>query len=808
MSTQKKLITLCFATVFTLGLAACGGGGSDAPPASGMMDDDVSLEGKYIPSGATIAGVDAPDVTLTAANGESVDLPGLGTVECASDDGCSGTVADGVLTITGDLKIVSVDPALDSETATVLAGLAVDMLPDAPDPAIGQRQAISSAIAAAMTAVDAVADDSTAAEVEAAENAIAAANAAIAEAGDILASEAAVERGKVAALQTSLDEAKTSRMVKMDADAEERQAAMEAEARRTEQVAAINMAIEAARTAVGMVNDESTQQQVDVAKAAVANANAKIAEAADVSDDMKATHTASVTTIETSLTNAETSWDTAQVASQELADQRMAISNAIDAARMAVAAVNDDSTDEQVEAATQAIADARVVIAGAADVPAEEKAANTGTVGEIMAQLDTAKTARMVAMDAADDEQRKTDAAMAATAAKLYVGINASTGDTSDSARRYAAYTAGDSEIVVTFGLDADATTGNLSEDKKTMVPDNAGWEGKRYTRTTPASDGTYEAVVFSNIGEPTMGEKFDAQYSDNLTAGVLNTTTTELPANVDKVAIDSFDLSAGTARYKLPDPNPSVATAITESGSFHGVRGTYSCTPTDATGCSATLATKGLTLSDGVWTFAPTKADERVTDQADVDYASYGWWLYKSADGNTFAASAFVDDKGTAPTTAIGNLVAGTATYSGGAAGKYALSSSTGGTNDAGHFTAKAMLEADFEDDMITGTIDRFIGADGESRDWSVELKKTDIADTGVIDGTDVDGNPVGTVWTIDGTAADAAGQWSGALKDTADTTTDTSGVPKVATGTFFSEYGTTGNAGNMVGAFGATKQ
>ena len=37
MSTQKKLITLCFATVFTLGLAACGGGGGggDAPPVTG-----------------------------------------------------------------------------------------------------------------------------------------------------------------------------------------------------------------------------------------------------------------------------------------------------------------------------------------------------------------------------------------------------------------------------------------------------------------------------------------------------------------------------------------------------------------------------------------------------------------------------------------------------------------------------------------------------------------------------------------------------------------------------------------------------
>ena len=124
MAIQKNLITLCFATVFTLGLAACGGGGG--APVSDMdgpdMDGDGSLEGKYIPSGTTISGVDVSDVTLTAASGESVDLPGLGTVECASDDGCSGTVADGVLTITGDLKIVSVDPALDSGTAMVLAG--------------------------------------------------------------------------------------------------------------------------------------------------------------------------------------------------------------------------------------------------------------------------------------------------------------------------------------------------------------------------------------------------------------------------------------------------------------------------------------------------------------------------------------------------------------------------------------------------------------------------------------------------------------------------------------------------------------
>ena len=43
MSIQKNLITLCFAAVFTLGLAACGGGGDDAP-ATGMAEPMEPME--------------------------------------------------------------------------------------------------------------------------------------------------------------------------------------------------------------------------------------------------------------------------------------------------------------------------------------------------------------------------------------------------------------------------------------------------------------------------------------------------------------------------------------------------------------------------------------------------------------------------------------------------------------------------------------------------------------------------------------------------------------------------------------------
>ncbi|MCY4406416.1 MAG: hypothetical protein OXC15_08610, partial [Rhodospirillaceae bacterium] len=123
---------------------------------------------------------------------------------------------------------------------------------------------------------------------------------------------------------------------------------------------------------------------------------------------------------------------------------------------------------------------------------------------------------------------------------------------------------------------------------------------------------------------------------------------------------------------------------------------------------------------------------------------------------------------------------------------------------NDAGHFTARATLEADFNEDMISGTIDNFMGVGG-AKDWSVELMESAIGNTGLIraatDAAVAEADPgAKTKWTIDGTAATASGAWSGALKDN-----DDGGVPAIATGTFYTEYG---NGGKMVGAFGADKQ
>ena len=433
--------------------------------------------------------------------------------------------------------------------------------------------------------------------------------------------------------------------------------------------------------------------------------------------------------------------------------------------------------------------------------------------------------------DAADaaEEARKAAEAEAAAAAMMAAAMKLHDGISAPSATAAAAYGTGDNanDIAVTSGT----ASANLSEDKMAMVAALHGWAGKSYTHTVPSTadsgaGDTYEAMVYSNIGEPTPGAKFSTLYTltaattDNpgetaaLATGVAGSTTdaeTEVQA---RVASPRFDQSAGVKEFELA----TNAVRVMIPGSYHGVSGTYNCTPANDSTCAVQVAAKGyalggtadsdnaFTVGGGSWTFKPSNPDALVMSVPDANYASYGWWIHKSADDKKYIASAFVDEKGTVDAASGVAALQGTATYSGGAAGKYALYSATGGMNDAGHFTAAATLEANFNDDTITGTINNFMGADGMSRDWSVELKASAVANAGGINGSAAQAaanetlTNQETVWTIGGDASAASGGWSGTLFDNGDDS-----VPKVATGTFTSSYST---SGEMVGAFGANKQ
>ena len=549
-------------------------------------------------------------------------------------------------------------------------------------------------------------------------------------------------------------------------------------------------------TAAGAIDtsDLSTQELVDAARTAIATLRGALAAAADVSDADKGMY-------QTQLNDAVMAVDMAQggidTATRRM-NQMTALSGASGMLQTALAALSGSTpTQALLDAANNALTALNGAISGGADLTDTEKAPYQREANNAAAPINTAQTA----FDKAEDEATKAEiAAMAVTASKLYAGISAPGGAGADT--RTGAYGTGDNaaDIAVTIG---DAAAVNLSEDDDAMVADRHGWTGMMFT-AEPEDDGTYEAVVYSHVGEATVteGALFNVAYTLDATTGETTAVTGLTGHETSRVASSSFDQSAGAKTFKPGENEQRIMLA----GSYQGVPGTYYCAAADrAVGCSATIADMGFTLAGGTWTFKPTNPATRLMDTSapDENYASYGWWLHKSEDGDTYTASVFHDYRGTdAGTVAIADL-RGSATYTGGAAGKYALRSSTGGTNDAGHFTADVELNATFaEDHTISGTIDNFTGGDGEGRDWSVALSESTISDAGAITGdpeTAGDTAAQMTVWTIGGTAADAAGQWSGDLREQG-----TDSVPGIATGTFHSMYG---GDGQMVGAFGANE-
>ena len=317
----------------------------------------------------------------------------------------------------------------------------------------------------------------------------------------------------------------------------------------------------------------------------------------------------------------------------------------------------DPSMEEQQIAALEAqIAELRTQLG----LPADGDVG--ATVAELQAQLKELQDAKAAAVEMA---RMDAEAALMALAKKLHTNIDDLT----------------NAVISVAAGCDSDGTlqvarvSGNpvdLSVDKEVMVAALSGWEGMKLT-TAPTGDGAYEAVVYSIVDAPTQGKKFGGAAADDefqyalvngaVAMTVAGTGLADAAAIAAQVGLTGVTRTAGTETFKLPDPNPGGSTIILVLGSFHGVSGTYSCTPsTPADGCSAAVAASSFTLAGGTWKFTPSDANVRVTDSPDTNYASYGWWIYESEDGETFNASAFNILRGTVPAAAGITALLGTA--------------------------------------------------------------------------------------------------------------------------------------------------
>ena len=329
------------------------------------------------------------------------------------------------------------------------------------------------------------------------------------------------------------------------------------------------------------------------------------------------------------------------------------------------------------------------------------------------------------------------------------------------------------------------------------------------YSNVVPLASEGHDTMVVRTVA--TMGAEFlKASFvSANVTKADSFDDDGKLTITLDTANSRIAGSAFSTLASKEHDTNHFTGTGndrtghFRTSGTYWGVSGTYSCDPGDATMCTSVVdaETGNLELTGGAWTFTPADPKAMVAEGKSVEY---GWWSNEPEGAMPLEVGIFFD-----PAAATGHTgthtIGGKATYSGHAVGSYAIHRGVGQENDSGNFVAEAMLSATFgnidvdndgtgDGANISGMIDNFMDADGESLDWTVTLKKADItANNGMFAS-----GANGTVWSMGDAKSDASGSWDGGLSGGANTE-----APTAAGGVFTSEYG---NVGRMAGAFGAS--
>jgi len=366
-----------------------------------------------------------------------------------------------------------------------------------------------------------------------------------------------------------------------------------------------------------------------------------------------------------------------------------------------------------------------------------------------------------------------------------------------------AAPSGANSRAKVTASSDGEVAVAVTGYTQTTNVPDMIeGFRGVELEK--PAATSHRQAWVYTDIDDATAGSgsaKLEALYHFTSVPGE---KTFSVDPRGDDAEEDAIPWGAVTRiGSAITTVGPTGAEQLTSfAGSVKGVSGTFWCTGTctapatnpntgvvgDTSDATGDGRNDGFVTADdstgtgapaGTWTF--TVDPGATIDVADDDgYLAFGWWLHKRGDDKPTAermnVATFAQAYGLAPrrpeqtvdattraVTAIttpsakadtpqiagnGVFLTGTATYSGGAAGKYAIAESTTDSAEGGHFTANATLTADFDADSdgnigngndvdgikLTGMIDNFMTGD-MARDWTVSLSYD--ANSGAVNGT-----------------------------------------------------------------------
>ncbi len=327
------------------------------------------------------------------------------------------------------------------------------------------------------------------------------------------------------------------------------------------------------------------------------------------------------------------------------------------------------------------------------------------------------------------------------------------------------------------------------------------------------------DLVVYSNRGAPSrvlLTQEFPTRFEDEDDSTASSPISDEITAAASPGANDdggrirsgSFPTADGTDKSFTNNYDSDTTDGNTDpdmvriTGTFQGASGYFQCAATQSAAC--TIGRRGNRYIEvaGEWSFHATDTARALVD--DKSYMYFGWWRRVQTEDGTQSFQRFRNGLSSDHAATIGSgsaftALTGSATYRGPAAGQYAIYQPLGTQSDSGSFTASAVLTADFDSDMLSGTVSNFSNAS----DWSVTLNAASM------EGGDVDNDTGSTGWTIGTSTSKQPGVWDATFYSEAPYVGQ---IPDVLVGDFTAIFDdddsdTNGDVGRIVGAFGARK-
>ncbi len=254
----------------------------------------------------------------------------------------------------------------------------------------------------------------------------------------------------------------------------------------------------------------------------------------------------------------------------------------------------------------------------------------------------------------------------------------------------------------------------------------SASFDGQTGTATTLTDETVY---LYTNIQAPSS-RNFWKVHAMTVIEGQLEVAAASA-ADLNTDADNNDPTPTAAAQYITDPADNTLASGVRVSGTYDGVSGTFTCrVPTTCTGERTNVNNNQLDLTTlvgapvngvrsfvaGDWSFKPGSINTRVKaeDQADQDdaFLYFGVWssIPDNINGTTYDFK-YVIGGGHESGTALANFgnLTGSATFRGGAVGKYTTQGQVGGQNaKIGTFTATATLNANFSDpnDAAAGTL------------------------------------------------------------------------------------------------------